>query len=130
MKGYSFFALGGNSIATANLTYRFPISESLDTRILQIYFDKLYGAFFADWGDAWDEGMPSLNDFKKDVGAELRLESFSYYSFPTRIALSAAYGLDRFNRTFAGRDVIDGQTFVTYGKEWRIYFTVLFGFDF
>lgn len=129
MRGYSFFAMGGNSIATMNLTYRFPISESLDTRFLQIYFDKLYGAIFADWGDAWDEGMPVLRDFKKDVGAELRLESFSFYAFPTRISLSAAYGLDQFNRIFEGRDVIEGRKFVTYGKEWRLYFTVLFGFE-
>jgi Tol biopolymer transport system component len=129
MKGYSFFALGGNSIATVNLTYRFPISESLDTRLLQIYFDKLYGAVFADWGDAWDEGYPVMKDFKKDIGAELRLESYSFYSFPTRISLSAAYGLDQFDRTFQGRDVIDGRSFVTYGKEWRLYFTVLFGFE-
>ncbi len=129
MKGYSFFALGGNSIATVNLTYRFPISESLDTRFLQIYFDKLYGAVFADWGDAWDEGSPEIKDFKKDIGAELRLESFSFYSFPTRISLSAAYGLDQFDRTFQGRDVIEGRSFVTYGKEWRMYFTILFGFE-
>jgi hypothetical protein len=129
MKGYSFFAMGGNSIATVNLTYRFPISESLDTRILHIYFDKLYGAIFTDWGDAWDEGMPVVKDFKKDIGVELRLESFSFYSFPTRISLSAAYGLDQFDRTFEGRDVIEGRTFVTYGKEWRLYFTVLFGFE-
>ena len=129
MKGYSFFALGGNSIATLNLTYRFPISESLDTRFLQIYFDKLYGAVFADWGNAWDEGYPEVKDFKKDIGAELRLESFSFYSFPTRISLSAAYGLDQFDRTFQGRDVIDGKTYVTYGKEWRLYFTILFGFE-
>ncbi len=129
MKGYSFFAMGGNSIATVNLTYRFPISESLDTRLLQIYFDKLYGAIFADWGDVWDEGMPVIRDFKKDVGVELRLESFSFYSFPTRISLSAAYGLDQFDRTFEGRDVINGHKFVTYGKEWRLYFTVLFGFE-
>ncbi|MGD0337422.1 MAG: biopolymer transporter Tol [Bacteroidota bacterium] len=129
MKGYSFFAMGGNSIATVNLTYRFPISESLDTRFLQIYFDKLYGAIFADWGDAWDEGMPVIRDFKKDVGAELRLESFSFYAFPTRISLSAAYGLDQFNRIFEGRDVIEGRKFITYGKEWRLYFTVLFGFE-
>jgi len=34
---------------------------------------------------------------KPMAGAELRLESFSFYSYPTRIFFSAAYGFDRFD---------------------------------
>jgi hypothetical protein len=56
---------------------------------------------------------------------ELRLESFSFYSYPTRIFLNAAYGFDQFTRLVRSRNQL-----VTYGKEWNIYFGVLFGFDF
>ncbi len=125
MRGYPFYALGGNRMATVGLTYRFPLIQNIDLRILSLYFDKLYGSVFADVGDTWsDRRIPSLNTFKKDIGAELRLESFSFYAYPTRIFLSAAYGLDRFDRYIRRLD----QT-VTYGKEWRLYFGVLFGFD-
>ena len=65
----------------------------------------------------------TLKDFKKDVGAELRLQAFSFYAFPTSIFINAAYGFDEFTKRFRGENV-------TYGKEWRFYFGTLFGFDF
>jgi outer membrane protein assembly factor BamA len=125
MRGYPFYALGGNRTATVGLTYRFPIIPNIDVRVLSLYFDKLYGSLFADLGDSWsDRQTPPLSTFKKDIGAELRLESFSFYAYPTRIFLSAAYGLDRFDRYLRRLDQS-----VTYGREWRFYFGVLFGFD-
>ncbi len=122
MKGYPFYALGGGRVLTGNLTYRFPILTKIDTRISPLYLDKLYFGIFGDYGNAWN-GKLSLNDFKKDIGAELRLQAFSFYAFPTCIFFNAAYGLDEFTKKFRGVDV-------TYGKEWRFYFGVLFGFDF
>jgi Tol biopolymer transport system component len=125
MRGYPFYALGGNRMAVLGLEYRFPLIHNIDLRLFQIYFDKLYASVFADIGDTWSGPVtPSLSTFKKDIGAELRLESFSFYSYPTRIFASAAYGLDRFDRLIRRLD-----TQVTYGKEWRFYFGVLFGFD-
>jgi outer membrane protein assembly factor BamA len=125
MKGYPFYALGGNEMAVLGMTYRFPLISNIDVRVLQLYFDKLYGALFADIGDAWIGKVPSLRQFKTDAGVELRLESFSFYSYPTRFFFSAAYGFDKFRKHVRSRDVD-----VTYGKEWRFYFGVLFGFDF
>jgi Tol biopolymer transport system component len=122
MRGYPFYALGGGRLATAKLEYRMPLVEKLDFRIAPIYFDKLYLSVFGDFGNAWN-GDGKLNDFKKDVGAELRLQTTSFYIFPTSIFFSAAYGLDEFTRRFQNTDV-------TYGKEWLFYFGVLFGFDF
>jgi len=123
MKGYPFYALGGNTIATVNLTYRFPIATQINYRVLQFYFTKLYGSFFADYGDAWTaSSIPGSADWKRDVGAELRLESFSFYDYPTRIFVSGAYGLDQFSREFESVNV-------TYGHEWRFYLGILFGFD-
>ena len=123
MKGYPFYALGGNRIGTVNLTYRFPIATQINFRLLQFFFTKLYGSVFADYGDAWTgSSVPGLSDWKRDVGAELRLESFSFYAYPTRIFVSGAYGLDKFTRDF---ETIN----VTYGNEWRFYLGILFGFE-
>jgi hypothetical protein len=124
MKGYPFYAIGGNELAAFGVNYRFPLVHNIDLRVFQLYFDKLYASVYADAGYAWTDLKPSLKDFKKDVGVELRLEAFSYYAYPTRIFLNAAYGFDKFDRYIRSRD----QT-VTYGKEWRIYLGILFGFD-
>ncbi|MBX7046181.1 MAG: biopolymer transporter Tol [Ignavibacteria bacterium] len=123
MKGYPFYALGGGRMATANLTYRFPLLTKIDTRISPFYLDKLYFSLYGDFGNAWDEQNTKLSDFKKDIGAELRLQAFSWYVFPTSVFVNTAYGFDQFTKRFQGQDV-------TYGKEWRFYFGMLFGFDF
>lgn len=128
MKGYPFYAIGGNKYATANLTYRFPIATHLDFKFLQFYFDKLYFSVYGDIGDAWNGDNVKLKDAKKDIGFELRLLSYSYYVYPTAFAFNAAYGIDQFSRIFP--NTTGEQKTVTYGKEWRFYFTMLFGFDF
>jgi hypothetical protein len=124
MKGYPFYSIGGNDLAVAGLSYRFPLSKNLDFRLLQIYFDKLYASFFGDVGNAWGENNAVPRGWKGDAGAELRLESYSFYSYPTRFFFDAAYGFNSF-----ARFVSSSNEFVTYGKEWRFYFGVLFGFD-
>jgi Tol biopolymer transport system component len=125
MRGYPFYAIGGNKTITLNATYRFPIAAELNFRILQLYFKKLFGSVFCDIGDAWSGETPSINQWKRDVGFELRLETFSFYQYPTRIFFSGAYGLDRFSRNV--RDI--NTTTVLYGHEWRFYLGVLFGFE-
>jgi Tol biopolymer transport system component len=124
MKGYPFYAIGGNELAVFGVNYRFPLVHNIDLRLFQLYFDKLYASVYADAGYAWTDFKPRLSDFKKDIGVELRLEAFSYYAYPTRIFLNAAYGFDSFDHYVRSRDQV-----VTYGKEWRIYLGVLFGFD-
>jgi hypothetical protein len=122
MRGYPFYALGGNDIAVVGAAYRFPIWTTLNFRFLQFYFTKLYGSVFMDVGDSWTGKPTAIGDWKRDAGFEFRLEAFSFYQYPTRIFFSGAYGLDKFNRTFNGLDV-------TYGKEWRFYLGVLFDFE-
>ena len=124
MRGYPFYSLGGNELAHFGMEYRFPLINKIDLRIFQLYFDKLYASVFADIGDAWDGKLPTLRQFKTDAGGELRLQSFSFYSYPTCFFFSAAYGFDRF-----GKYVSSTNQTVTYGKEWRFYFGMLFGFD-
>jgi Tol biopolymer transport system component len=123
MQGYTYYALGGNELVHGQITYRFPVISSMDLRLGHMLFDKLYGGVFLDVGDA--VMVPehfTVRDLKKNVGFELRLETYSFSMYPTRIFFSGAYGLDEFTRTFNFTDV-------TYGREWRWYFGMLFGFD-
>ncbi len=122
MQGYPFYSLGGNEFVSLNLTYRFPLWEGIDFRLAQMQFERLYGSIFTDIGDAWTGSFTGVDELKRNVGFELRLESFSFYSYPTRIFFSAAYGFDEFTRIFRDEPV-------TYGKQWNFYFGILFGFD-
>ncbi|OGU25461.1 MAG: hypothetical protein A2X66_01090 [Ignavibacteria bacterium GWA2_54_16] len=122
MRGYPFYALGGNDIAVIGAAYRFPIWTTLNFRFLQFYFTKLYGSVFTDIGDSWTGKPTAVGKWKHDAGFELRLEAFSFYQYPTRLFFSGAYGLDRFSRTFHDVEVM-------YGKEWRFYLGVLFDFE-
>lgn len=123
MKGYPFYSIGGNEMAVVGLEYRFPLVSNIDVRFLQFYFDKFYASFYTDLGNAWSSAKPKLKEFKSDAGVELRLESFSWYAYPTRIFFNASYGFSEFEKDVRG-------TPIKYGKEWRFYFGVLFGFDF
>jgi len=123
MQGYTFYSLGGNELYHATITYRFPIVSSLDFRIGHLLFDKLYGGVFYDIGDAtMQPDQMTLRSGKQDAGFELRLETFSFSMYPTRIFFSGAYGLTDFTRTFNFAPI-------RYGREWRWYFGMLFGFD-
>ncbi len=126
MRGYPYYSLGGRGVATASLSYRFPISRSLDFRFLQFTFTKLYATVFADIGEAWRDVVPSITTWKKDIGLEFRLESFSFYAYPTRIFFSGAYGLDTIDQPIL---TPEGPTIIHYGREWRFYLGILFDFE-
>ena len=122
MKAYPFYAISGNEIAWLNLTYRFPLFREIDTRIGHIYLDKIFLAFYGDLGNAWNGKLPALDTFKKGAGVELRVQMNSYYLFPTNLFLNASYGFDKVTRKVNNENI-------TYGKEWRFYGGILFGFD-
>lgn len=119
MKGYSYYSLGGTKKLIGTATYRFPILRHIDRQLSWLYFDKLYMGIFYDFGNAWDSGGMKLSKFKRDIGVQLRLETFSNHLFPARFFLEAAYPLDE-----AQSDI------VIYKKHWRYYFGALFEFDF
>ena len=123
MKSYPFYAVSGNKVGWINLTYRFPLFKNIDTRIGQLYVDKIYLSVYGDFGNAWTGDFPSLNNFKKGAGAEIRIKMNSFYLFPTSLFFSAAYSFDRFSRMILGENV-------TYGKEWSFYGGILFDFSF
>jgi hypothetical protein len=123
MKAYPFYAISGNEVGWINLTYRFPLLTNIDTRLGHLYFDKIFFSVYGDLGNAWNGNMPSIKNFKKGAGAEIRVQMNSFYLFPTSIFFNASYGFDKFERSV--RDNI-----ISYGKEWRFYGGILFGFDF
>ncbi|MDW8019206.1 MAG: hypothetical protein RMI34_03915 [Chloroherpetonaceae bacterium] len=132
MRGYEYFAIGGDKAAFLHIEYRFPLLERINWQVAQFYFDKLYLSTFFDIGTAWSQGgVPALSAWRRDIGFELRLEAPSFYIFPTRLFASATYGLDRFSQPLRqGFFTADGSNFVTYGGQWMFHFGVLFEFDF
>lgn len=122
MKAYPFYAISGNELAWLNFTYRFPLFRNIDTKVGHLYIDKIFLSFSGDIGNAWNQKATKLNDFKKGVGAEIRIQLNSYYLFPTSIFFNASYGFDQFERKVNNEVVM-------YGKEWNFYGGVLFGFE-
>jgi len=115
-RGYSYYSMEGRKILQGRLTYNFPLIRHLDFGVGQLYLDKVFLSAFAEYGNAFD-GKIKFDDFKTSVGGELRLETSSFYAYPTRFSLTAAYGLDEFENTG-----------VVYGKEWKFYFGLTFGY--
>ncbi|MGE5681960.1 MAG: biopolymer transporter Tol, partial [Bacillota bacterium] len=121
MKSYPFYAISGKNLGWLNLTYRFPLFKDIDYRLGMLYLDKIFLSIYGDIGNAWNYEKPSLSDFKKGVGTELRIKLNSFYTFPTSIFFSAAYSFDRADRVIRGENV-------RYGKEWQFYGGILFDF--
>jgi outer membrane protein assembly factor BamA len=124
MKSYPFYAISGNRLLWAELSYRFPLFRNIDWRCGMIYLDKIYMSVYGDVGNAWNGAIPSSKDFKKGAGAEIRLQFDSYYMFPTAVFFNAAYSFDRTSRYIENRDL-----YVNYGKEWQFYGGVMFDFS-
>jgi len=117
LRGYPFYSIEGRKLLLSRFKYSFQLLRDLDWQLFHIYFDKLYGNVFYDYGNAFDQNKLKEVDFKRDVGMELRLNMVSFYSYPAYLFASAAYGLDRFTHEN-----------VIYGKEWRYYFGMSFGY--
>jgi len=115
MRGYTYYSLGGRKAIMAGVSYRFPVIRHMDRKLSIIYLDKLYASAFADIGRAWDRSSIDfkVEGFKRDAGLELRLDTLSFYNFPTRLSISAAYGFDERGET----------------KPWKTYISLLFGYS-
>jgi len=125
MKGYSYFSMQGRYKSILTFSYRFPLWQNMDLRFGNLYLDKMYFGLFYDWGNAWyDNKTLKFNDFKRDIGLQLRMDSFSYSLFPTRFFAEAVYPLDTAQNFDESRKYI-----VKYPREWRYYFGLLYEFD-
>jgi len=116
LRGYTYYQLQGRRTAWGRLIYRFPVpgAGSLDRKIGPVYADKIYLAAFAEAGRVWRDVYPNAwaAGLKRDVGAELRADLFSFYGYPSRLSISYARALD----AAPGTD------------RTKVYVTVLFGY--
>jgi hypothetical protein len=119
IRGYSFYSIAGRKMVIGNAVYRFPINSSIRRQLGFCYFDKLYASAGYYGGNAWDKGWIKINHIKHAIDFGLRLDMFSFYVYPTKIAFDAAYGFNDFP--------VFGKS---EGKEWKFYCTMLFGYDF
>ncbi|MBU0475907.1 MAG: biopolymer transporter Tol [Bacteroidetes bacterium] len=122
MKGYPFYAIGGNQSYWFHLSYRLPVFRNIDSRFGPWYLDKIFMSVYADIGDAWTGKFAGMDASKKAAGAEIRVKMNSFYLFPTAIFVNVAYGFDKFSTVVREKDI-------TYGKEFLFYAGVLFDFS-
>ncbi len=122
MKAYPFYAISGNELLWFNLSYRFPLFKNIDSRAGHLYLDKIFFGVYADIGNAWNGQFPATEEFKKGVGAELRVKMNSFYLFPTSLFISAAYAFDKADKVVRGEKI-------EFGKEWKIYGGITFDFS-
>ncbi len=122
MRGYSFYSLGGTRKLISSLAVRHQIWAPARPRFGWLHFDGLYGALFADVGDAWRERDFDYESLKVDAGLELRAKFYSWYNYPTAVTFSAARGFDKLS-------VTENDNTTVYEPGWRYYITVLFDFE-
>lgn len=131
MRSYSFFALGGNTTFFTQINYHQPLFERLHRQAGRFTIDKLFLRAFAESGNGWGGPLDVGKNVKSGIGAELRLSMSSYYLFPSRFFISAAYGLDRFDVNLPESFITTtGQSSVQFGREVLLNFGLLFDFDF
>ncbi|MFC1728885.1 DPP IV N-terminal domain-containing protein [candidate division KSB1 bacterium] len=128
LKGYTFYSLEGRKMTIGSAAFRFPLLKRISRGWGPWYFDKLYASVGYQAGDAWDDDtLFGLKNLKKGIDLGLRLDMFSYYSFPTKVAFNAAYGFDEVpvhDRISASSDPIRME-----GKTWKFFLTIMFGYD-
>ena len=131
MRGYTFYSLSGRKNVMGQVLYRFPVVYDMRKKFFVWYFNHIYAGVFADVGKAWNKRSLnwSTKGFVRDAGFELRLDSISFYNFPTMIQFSAAYGPDD-----TWIKAFDDEKSIEYWKKddqepWKFFLTVLFGFN-
>ncbi len=123
LRGYTYYSLGGERIAMARLTYRFPVWRGIDRQVSPLYLGSLYAGAFFEAGDAWVGDAFDVDRLKRDAGFELRLKGFTFHSYPIALELEGAYGIDEIVYTKPYEF-----TTVYEGKQWKWFGSVLFSF--
>ena len=129
-RGYPFYALGGNETFWAQVGYTLPVFPRIKRQIGFVYVDKVFLKAYMDLANAWSGPVPSFSSIKKDIGAELRVVTGSFYILPSAFFISGTYGIDEFqfqlDETFV---TPGGDETVSYGKSFQVHAGLLFSFD-
>lgn len=92
LRGYPSGVQGGQHYTLANAEYRFPIVNfDRGSSTLPFFLNRLTGAFFFDYGAAFDTFAES--QFKSGAGGELWLDTFLGYGLPLTFRFGYARGL-------------------------------------
>ena len=95
LRGYRSNVLRGQKAALGSLEYRFPLSDlERGWNTKAVYVRNVHGAFFAEAGNAWDDGFRE-QDVRRSIGAELRFDLTVAYHLPITLRFVVARGVDR-----------------------------------
>ena len=117
IQGYPFYSFEGTNSFFLEVALRIPIFrlEHIPTGWM-IWQNSTFGVEY-QLGDTWSDDF----NLKQSIGAQLRVDGFSFYNYPTAIGLEVHRGLTQFDKHI-------NNEIVKYGNENRYYFTLLFGF--
>lgn len=99
LSGYPYFAFWGTKLAYVRAEYVAPVWSGLDTDMLGVQVQKLYGAVTFEAANVWNFDRLSADklaagQFKRDVCMELRLGMVAFYRFPAIAFARIAWPLD------------------------------------
>jgi hypothetical protein len=97
LRGYPVSKFGGNQYHLYNAEYRFPIlNVDRGFSTFPLFFHRVSGAFFADYGGAFYDLDPKdwTDKFHLGIGAELWIECTIGYFLNPIIRLGYAHGID------------------------------------
>jgi hypothetical protein len=95
LRGYPVNEFRGKKAALLSLEYRFPIKDIENgLNNTPVFLRRLHGAVFAEEGNVWNDKFHDA-DFKRAVGAELRLDTDLSYVLPVTFRIVYAKGLDQ-----------------------------------
>ncbi|MFZ5877327.1 MAG: BamA/TamA family outer membrane protein [Nitrospirota bacterium] len=94
LRGYPARAIRGQKMTVGSVEYRFPIrniERGFTTK--PFFFQRLHGAVFVDYGNAWDNSADADN-YRMGRGAELGTDMTFGYRFRIRFRIGVASGRD------------------------------------
>jgi len=94
LRGFAPNTFAGSRVAVTNLEYRWPIARPQRGHgTWPLFLHTLYGAVFADAGDAWTRAF-DRRAIKTSVGGELSANLVVGFFAPFTVSVGAAYGHD------------------------------------
>ena len=130
MRSYSFFALGGSTMAFSTLSWNIPLLSNLNKQVNRYTLDKLFARVFFEAGNGWGGPLAVDKEIKTGIGAELRFSFNTNYLFPTKFFVSSSYGFNQVNLTLPAEfKTASTDNKVQYGREWLFHFGLLFDFE-
>ncbi|MFW5876383.1 MAG: DPP IV N-terminal domain-containing protein [Myxococcota bacterium] len=92
LRGYPPFGRTGSQFHLVQTEYRFPIVRpQWGVQTLPFYVNRIHGAVFADYGDAFD-GSIDLSTFRAGAGGEIRTDFTVGYFVELTLRTGLAYG--------------------------------------